>query len=1140
MSDTYQPEPDTAADQPQALAPPAEQDTAETAARNRELAGARFARSTLKKNTPDKLLPQVTSDEDVEKLPYGAEFIDPEGGRRRKPWVVKTDADIAQVPEGAQFIDPEGELRQKPVFQPIDYTAQTLYNMATNDRERRRALERSYPGKVREDVEGLYIEDDGPANVRSLISGKTGNEVVLRRPKGFGESPGAFVTGMAAPGVGSVVGEIGGGLVGNLPGAIVGGGVGAMAGQTINDIVLGLTGIYDRGVGEQLTETALAGGFGAAGTAVGRAVAPAVAAFKGAKIGAPALAANFLGADAEGLATAIALREKGVELVPPSMWAMEAPHVQNVVEVLDPAFRTQQPLKQAAEAHYEKQSKSLLSEMGVEAEGSIIRPTQAPPTEEAGRALKARAVERHLVEQTEADARLAQEVEIAKAAAQNRVAMSPEQQEALRRAQIEAEGKANLLIRIGFDDIEQGVKEAMTVAKAGSNSGDLWQAVGDKLKALRQGVSQRATGMYRQADELAADHLPDIEGLPKVASDFLDQLPEGFASRYPVIVQKLRDLAGVRDPKTQEFIKEPVQPSFGQLHNLRSDLRANVNWFDLPSDIRNGTYKFFQNKVDDVIQAPLRAMEEEGPVFSRYEASKYRTAKLPGDPSVDQFLERGKPLLVLTDHEASTYGVADKLKQAAGQRSAQFLADGRVPATIYWQPGREAEAQQLLRMMEKPDFKNPNHHRDVGKLLGYPQSEIDAFVGDTSRETSLANAARALNATDKWYGENIRLFEARNLKTIMDGLRAGEPADPAKLAEAILKPGHSDLTREILDKIGPNLANAVRAADVQSMLDASKTLVPGQINGRAFAKEILDREQANMLHSVHGRVQGDKLLKQAQMIEALEGRIDIPVRPGDTAMDVVARARQAAEQAETAAKQDPLKALQSEMRKIEGQQKQAVAQRLKEQKKTDPLSFLYDPTVGASASVNRILKSEDLILAAGAQFGQDSTEFGMLRQIWAQRLLQGTTRPGERLANVSPEVQNIMFPGVRLAEMQTLAREMDFLMNTKAARSGAGKSIMATEKVEHPLSSIPGGKLVGKIAIGSEPVARAALGNYYKLVTTLSSNLAFMRWVQKGLAGDEQARQMVKQQVQKAMQVGGAMGAGGAEALYQTPPQPGN
>jgi hypothetical protein len=221
------------------------------------------------------------------------------------------------------------------------------------------------------------------------------------------------------------------------------------------------------------------------------------------------------------------------------------------------------------------------------------------------------------------------------------------------------------------------------------------------------------------------------------------------------------------------------------------------------------------------------------------------------------------------------------------------------------------------------------------------------------------------------------------------------------------------------------------------------------------------------------------------------------------------------------------------MAKIRADHQRTLAQG----RKIDPLGFIYDPTVGAAQAVDHILGSEDLILAAGARFGEQSPEFNMLRQVWAQRVLMGTLEPSTRLAKVSPEIQNIMFPGVSGEQMKLLAKEMDFLMASKNAH-GTAQSMSAMAKVEHPWSSVlgKGGEFLPKIPI-AEPLARAALGKYYAFVTKLVNSPTLMRFVQKGLKGDPQGREMARQAVQNWMNVGGAVGAGVGESQYGAPSQ---
>jgi hypothetical protein len=788
--------------------------------------------------------------------------------------------------------------------------------------------------------------------------------------------------------------------------------------------------------------------------------------------------------------------------------------------VFDPAFHTNQPLLESATAHYEKSAGEVLRALGIKDPGSLTKPIADVPTKEAGEAI----MRRTLGELAESDAKLQAALDAKKAAVgssdpvpaqfkrgspddtgywflegdkpiyanasrdsvdklygphgaefdkfqsvtgankrgepitvwykpgeqqramrevenfkQKADAGSPadqarlhyesgvnlgygedkarayvekrfgmSQRETVLKAAEEARTAAQRLIDEGYKDIETDIKTGLKIAQAGHNSGDLWGAVGEKLMAVRRAVGARVNVMYDAADQAAGGHLPNIEGLPHQAEQFLQQLPPDFQSKYPDIVKKLRDLAGTKDEKTGEWIKEPVEPTFGQLHNMRSQMRANINYSDLTPDIREGVYKFFAGKVDSVL------------------------------------------------HDADA-----------------------VPELL--------EASKLLK---------------------------DA---------------------DKFYAENIKLFNAQQVKAVMRGLEAGEPADPQNLYNVVVKSGQSDLTSKIKEKVGPNLWAGVKAADMQSMLDSSKTLQPGVIDGRTFAREVLSRHRNNTLEVVHGKEATEKLLEQARRIEMLNGRLEIPVRPGDTVTQVIARARQAEEIAKLEAKRDPIGTLNKEMKKVEIEHKREASKAAAERRK-DPLGFLYNPTTGASEAVDKILASEDLILASAAKFGEQSSEFEMLRQVWAQRLLTGGMRPGQELAKVSPEIQALMFPGVTLNQARTLAKEMDFLLDTRAGSRGTAQGMAAMAKVEHPWGTGLGGKVVGtamKAVPGSAAAARSALGAYYGTMRKLITSPALLRWLEKGLNGSPADREAVRQQIGAVLQKGGAVGAGAGEAAVQ-------
>jgi hypothetical protein len=956
----------------------------------------------------DKAPPAVTDTASYEAIGPGMDYIDPKGQKRTKPYRVKDASDYAGLPEGVPYVDPEGNTRTSPKYEDLDFTTQTLYNMSVTDSERKKALERGYPGKVKENKQTgeMYVDEDG----------------TLRRSRGFQRSPLSFMASQAAPVLGSIAGEVGGGVAGApagppgvFGGAVAGGAAGGAAGQGFNDAIMALAGVYDRTGAQEADEVTLSGLFGGAGAGIGRGLAAAAPAIKGAiKTALPKAVGDFLGETPENISQAVALRDKDV-LVPASAHMKEAPHVININERFDPAFRTQDPLLQSATGHYEKSGKDILNTLSGDAGPPNVKlltdPEAAVSTERAGEAVLGRTRE----ELRKADEALRAALEARRTelttGMQERIAAKEGQTRQLEAAATDARNAAQKVIDAGFSEIDKSSQAAMDAVKAGHNSGSLWQQVAEKIQKTRAGIMARANKMYSEADSLAGGLKPDISGLPERAQEFLNELPEGFEGKYPTIVKQLRDMAGEVDEEGK-VVREPVQPTWAQLHNLRSVMRQNYNRLDLTPDVKQGTFKFFANRVDEILN-------------------------------------------------------------------------------------------------------------------------------DADAVPELQAAAKQLREADNFYRENMGAFNDKRIQAVMDGLDAGLPADPKVLFDTIVKEGRSDLTQKVANMVGPNLWAGVKAADVRDMLEQSKSLT-GQIDGRRFVSQVLERYRSGMLEAVHGKAVTQKLLQQAQNIEALSGRLTIPAQPGDTIGDIITKAKMAADAAKAAAKADPLGTITKEVRGIEAKLQNTQKLARQKLKANNPLDFLYDESVGASEAVDKILGSEDLIIAAASKFGPDSPEFNLLRQTWAQKLLTNTLQPSGKLAKVSEEVQRIMFPGTSLDQMRTLAKEMDFLL---ATRGGAGGSSMAggmaaMSHVEHPWSAVvgKGGEYLPKAPF-ADAVGRFILGKYYKFVTDMANNPAFLRWIEKGLKGDDQAREMVKELVQRRMKIGGAAGAGVGQSQFQTPNQ---
>lgn len=931
---------------------------------------------------------QITNDNEYDLLRPGDDFIDPNGQTRTKPWTVKRDRDYEEVPEGSDFIDPAGQLRTKPKFEGVDFTTQTLFNMALNDKERRKALERNYPGKVRDDIGELYVaEDDG----RMLKPGS--GSLATRVP--------AFIASAAAPAVGSVAGAIGA----NAPGAVGGG----ILGQFFNDLILDLAGVSDRETTERFANLGMAGATSFMGHGVGRGIAHVAPIIKeGVASGSaavPGVVRSLLGAHPEKTAKAADLAEKGVK-VPPSAWAEESPYLHRTVEVFDPTFRTQNVLEQSAKGHYESEAGRILDDLGVPKASrpeSIISPSAAVSAEKAGAAL----LEKAGAEVAAQDAHLANMMKLVRERSLGAAGEGAEATQAriaaLEEAATTSRKAADDAIQAVFKVIDDEVEQAFKAAKVGENSGDLWESIAEKFRASAAAIKARSSKMYKDARDMGADHVPDSQGLGPLAQNFVESLPEPFRAKHPDLVKRIARLAPVEDAEGK-VARDAIQPSFAELHDIRSMLRADLDYNDLTPSIRDGAYKFFAKRVDEVLHNP---------------------------------------------------GAVSELKEAA----------------------------------------------------------------------------RLLDEADRFYAANMAIYKDRQIKAVMRGLEGGEPADPRVLADVLLKSGRSDLINRAKELIGPNLWSAVKAADVQDLLAASKGLEPGKIDGVAFIRQVLDRDRSGLLETVHGKEMAGRLRTQAQQIQALSGRLDVDVLPNDTVSSLVQKARAAAVAEKEAAALNPLGTLERETKRIEKEGQRAQSH-LARDRSREPLGHLYKPTMGAVQAAEEILAKEDLMFAAAAKFGQQSPEFEMLRQIAAQRILQGTMEPGKRLAKIPDELQQLIF-GASAKDVQALAKDMEFLMGTKALdQSGAGSSIAAQQRVLNPWGAISGlGPLAKplKVIPGVDTIGRKILTDYYKLLSTASTNPAFLRWVAKGLESGPEAREMVRETVQRTL----GIGAGAGQMMYQ-------
>jgi len=959
---------------------------------------------------------RVQSDADYDRLAPGTEFVDPQGNRRRKPLpTVASDKDFDALPEGAEFLDPEGNTRKKPAYEGVGFTAQALHSMALNPKEQRKALEYSYPGaEITQDANGEWVVNDNGVQRKA---GAT---------RGVAPFAGAAAAS-AAPVIGSVLGAIGGGAAaaptgpGAVAGMAVGGASGGAAGQMVNDAIFSLIAGSDRTAGEEAANLGLAGLSGGAGAGVGRGAAAFVPSIKAGMSAAGAALPGFgrfvAGARPEELVQASRLADRGYA-VPPSAWAHEAPHVQNMVEVMDPAFRTNKPLHEQNYAAYERDAKQMLKDQGVPEfqvddlvqAPSLTNPESAIPTAKVGEALRAKAMEQAAA----ADANLAKAFEERRAAVAAGAPDIEARNTALLRAQEESRRAVDNLLNENYQRINQDVDRAYAMSQTGANSGEAWQAVADRLRETRRAIGERASRMYAESHELGGNTPIANNTLVNAAREVAEALPEEFRASQPTVVRRLEALGGEMDAEGN-WVREPTHPTFAELHELRTLMRTNADFSRLNSDTRNGVFKHFNNVIDDTL---TRAGETE----------------------------------------------------------------------------------------------------------------------------ALRPAAEALERADRFYREQIPIFNSRELAAVMRGVEAGEPANPIALYKTLVDANQPQMTARIREMVGPNLWSAVQAAHVQDLMQRSMSKeVRGAIDGPAFARNVLADANSGLLQQVQDRAMSDQLLRQVDAIAMARGKMPLPATPGDRIVDVIAKARVAEEAAKREAVADPMTFMRKQAQQIDREAARAQS-RLAAERKKDQLGFLFDTNVGTQEAADRILRNPDLLAVSAERFGRDSTEFKLLQQAYLWKVLKGDMNPGKELAKLSPEIQSLMFPGTTLEQLQMLAKDMDFLTNTRLMGRGAvgdtGGSMMARAKVEHPPRPGPLRNVVRAVPIAgaaADWVARTTLQKFYAIVAKATTQPALFRFMLKGLQGTPQEREAVRQALSAVLQRGGAMGAGAGEALYQNP-----
>lgn len=718
--------------------------------------------------------------EDFQALEPGTRYTDPEGKPRIKPWSAKTIEDFKSVPEGAQYLDPEGQLREKPTYKDVGFTASMLYDMALTDEGKEKALETVYPGKVKKGLDGLYVEDE---------------EGVLRRPgrgvKGaLGQSAASaapaigMTAGMLAGGAGGTLLEPGGGTVaGGVGGAVLG----AMAGRQFNNVLLSLAGIHESPE-KQIESMGWEGAAVAGGEVIGRGIAKIPGAMQTAKEGAqavgsklggvrenlsglleslgitPSRARYFLGTTPEMAERAAGITARGGR-VPPSVLAPEAPMLRKIEE-FDAVFRAQNVFGEAARDYYEIEGKRLLEgpELGLKLDTLLTRAEKKVSSEKAGQ-LALGAVRRDMahddamLEKTWREARMMQ--------GSDQIAgmkyVYEQKMQALTEAQKKASETAGKFVDSALKDIEGSTAAAMKELGADENPGALWRMTGAKLHGYNQAVRARARTLYNASDAAGGQmEMPDSGMvLGGYAQEFLSRMPDAVKGKYPQEIADIAKLAGrAADPDNKIEALAPKDLTFKELRLLRSWLRHGVDWSDLTPDMRAGSLKLFETKVNSFLHDRKLPAQFQHATQMLDTADAFYKEKIP-------FLHDSMVKTVLTGLEAGVPANPDVLAKVLfdpGRVEAMRKARSIIGEPM-WRQVQAAHAQDIINQSRTINIDEINGKRFADQVEGMVRNGLLTNAYDKEFSNKLLSAAKNVRTLEG--AVPVRATDTDSLSSLM-------------------------------------------------------------------------------------------------------------------------------------------------------------------------------------------------------------------------------------------------------------------------------------------------------------------------------------------------------------------------------------
>ena len=688
----------------------------------------------------------VRTPEEVEAMPPGAEFRTPSGEVMTRPYDVSDDESFQAVPLGAPYRE-GGKVQTKYAGEALDPRAQALYSAAHTTEGKKHALERYYPGKVKEERGELYIDQDG-----KRLSPKATSIAALA-----GEAAGA-----AAP----TAGAVGGGIVGALVGpftSMAGAGAGAAGGEALNQMILRILGIEDipSAEGKAQMGTEFVGGIAGQAAGLSAPVIPsALRVGRNALANSPDLLRKFVGLGDEVSGSLRSVAERG-HRVDPTPYMRGTPFPSKMMALaqtykLDPvregsgsAFSKTVGDAPGARTTVPPELRSLLTNLGASpGESEVVGRSSAPSATAAGEKVLGRV-------RAEADE--------AKAAVRERLAAIDAQMEALTAGKTTAEGgqaSQRAALERASADLRQAAAKLVdkdiatlratadeSLAKVGDNPGDLARKYGEQIWENRRENGQAFTKMYQSALALGDGETPNIAPVSRIAGLFVDDINPAVREMYPREHSIIARLAGY--PEMVKEGEEAAAVTLADLHELRTFLRSRIDWNDLTRTPSQGMLVALQGALDKAIN----------------DAGATPGLKLAAAALKDVDTAYGA---MIRKYEDETVRQMSKFSRAGAAVDADKLAE------IAFQPGN-TERIRLVKQLGTPQLVEALEAADLKRMLvkaGENTGSVSSKAIADEIETRLKSGVLSeIHGPEK----------AEKLKLLLDRIRRSYGDDPLQV-----------------------------------------------------------------------------------------------------------------------------------------------------------------------------------------------------------------------------------------------------------------------------------------------------------------------------------------------------------------------